>query len=184
MTQQPSRDGAIARAAHHFASGAFLADLTRRVAIKSESQSSDRGAELHAYLDEEMIPSLGKLGFTGTIVENPVAGRGPFLIAERHEADHLPTVLIYGHGDVVPGHEGRWREDIDPWTVTVKGDRWYGRGTADNKGQHSVNIAALAQVMEERGGSLGFNAKFVIEMGEEAGSPGLRALARRWPPTC
>nr|WP_295833070.1 M20 family metallopeptidase [uncultured Azospirillum sp.] len=177
MTQQPSRDGAIARAAHHFASGAFLADLTRRVAIKSESQSSDRGAELHAYLDEEMIPSLGKLGFTGTIVENAVAGRGPFLIAERHEADHLPTVLIYGHGDVVPGHEGRWRDGIDPWTVTVKGDRWYGRGTADNKGQHSVNIAALAQVMAERGGSLGFNAKFVIEMGEEAGSPGLRALA-------
>lgn len=177
MTHQSSRDGAIARAAEHFASGAFLADLTRRVAMKTESQSPDRGAELRAYLDDEMIPSLAELGFTSTVVDNPVAGRGPFLIAERPESDKLPTVLIYGHGDVVLGHEGRWRDGIDPWTITVKGDRWYGRGIADNKGQHSVNIAALAQVMAERGGSLGFNAKILIEMGEEAGSPGLRALA-------
>ncbi|PWC31367.1 M20 family metallopeptidase [Azospirillum sp. TSO35-2] len=177
MTHQPSRDGAVARAAAHFASGAFLADLSRRIAMKTESQSPDRGAELRAYLSDEMTPTLAGLGFTSTIVDNPVAGRGPFLIAERQEDPRLPTVLVYGHGDVVLGHEGRWREGLDPWTVTVDGDRWYGRGIADNKGQHSVNIAALAQVMAERGGSLGFNAKFLIEMGEEAGSPGLRAMA-------
>jgi hypothetical protein len=50
--------------------------------------------------------------------------------------------------------------------------RWYGRGTADNKGQHSINIAALAQVLAARG-RLGFNVKWLIEMGEETGSPGL-----------
>src|SRR5690606_31816010 len=54
-------------------------------------------------------------------------------------------------------------------------DRWYGRGIADNKGQHAVNITALRAVIETRG-SLGFNAKFLIEMGEEMGSPGLRGL--------
>ena len=48
----------------------------------------------------------------------------------------------------------------------------YGRGTADNKGQHTINIAALACVLEERG-SLGFNSTILIETGEETGSPGL-----------
>jgi acetylornithine deacetylase/succinyl-diaminopimelate desuccinylase-like protein len=56
------------------------------------------------------------------------------------------------------------------------GDRLYGRGTADNKGQHSINIAALGQVLAVRGGKLGFNVKWLIETGEETGSPGLAAF--------
>src|SRR5207245_4417619 len=51
-----------------------------------------------------------------------------------------------------------------------------GRGTADNKGQHSINLAALRAVRETRGGKLGFNAKFIIETGEEIGSPDLRQV--------
>jgi acetylornithine deacetylase/succinyl-diaminopimelate desuccinylase-like protein len=176
MSLPPSRDGAVARAAAHFASGAFLADLRRRVRIRTESQGGGRAVELGAYLTDEIVPSIAPLGFTSRIVTEATSGRGPFLIAERHEADDLPTVLVYGHGDVVLGEEGRWRDGLDPWAVTVVGDRWYGRGTADNKGQHSIDIAALAQVVAERG-SLGFNAKLLLEMGEEVGSPGLRALA-------
>ncbi len=53
---------------------------------------------------------------------------------------------------------------------------WFGRGTADNKGQHSINIGALRAVLETRG-RLRFNAKYLIEMGEEKVSPGLRELA-------
>ncbi len=49
----------------------------------------------------------------------------------------VPTVLTYGHGDVVDGMVGEWRDGLNPWQITVKGDRAYGRGTADNKGQHS-----------------------------------------------
>ena len=56
------------------------------------------------------------------------------------------------------------------------GNRVYGRGTADNKGQHSINMAALRAVREARGGKLGFNAKFIIETGEEIGSPDLRQV--------
>ena len=55
--------------------------------------------------------------------------------------------------------------------------RWYGRGTADNKGQHTINLAALGRVLAARG-RLGFNAKLLLEMGEEVGSPGLRAELR------
>jgi len=48
---------------------------------------------------------------------------------------------------------------------------------ADNKGQHWVNPAAQAAVLKTRG-RLGFNAKWLIEMGEEVGSPGLHAVCR------
>src|SRR5205823_8538544 len=53
-----------------------------------------------------------------------------------------------------------------------------GRGTADNKAQHSINLAALAVLIAERG-RLGFNAKFLLETGEEIGSPGLKELCRK-----
>ena len=50
---------------------------------------------------------------------------------------------------------------IEPWLLKQEGDRYYGRGTADNKGQHSVNMAAMQTVIAERG-KLGFNVKFML----------------------
>ena len=95
--------------------------------------------------------------------------------AERIEDPSLPTMLTYGHGDVVAGHDREWAQGRSPWELSEADGRWYGRGTADNKGQHTINLAALGQVLEARG-RLGFNAKMLIEMGEEVGSPGLRML--------
>ena len=86
-------------------------------------------------------------------------------------------MLIYGHGDTIRGLDDLWRPGLSPWRITVEGERIYGRGTADNKGQHSVNIGAIAAVLAERG-ALGFNVKFLIEMGEEVGSAGLREAVR------
>ena len=81
----------------------------------------------------------------------------------------------YGHGDVIRGLDAGWNAGLSPWTLTEKDGRYYGRGVVDNKGQHTINIAAQAAVLAERG-KLGFNAKWLIEMGEETGSPGLREL--------
>src|SRR5262249_47069679 len=176
---QPRKDdimspaAAIARAHSYFDSGEFLVDLRRRVAIPSTSQEPDRAPALRRYLDDEMVPSLAPLGFMSRVLDNPSGP--PFLVAERMEDDAAVTVLIYGHGDTVRGLDDLWRSGFSPWVLTVEGTRIYGRGTADNKGQHSVNIAALAAVIAERG-RLGFNAKILIEMGEEVGSAGLREL--------
>jgi acetylornithine deacetylase/succinyl-diaminopimelate desuccinylase-like protein len=164
---------AAALASEAFESGAFATDLARRVAYRTESQNPAQAGALRAYLAEEIGPSLATLGFSHQLHENPIAGAPPFLTAERIEDPTLPTVLVYGHGDVVRGHEGQWAEGRDPWTLTPAGERWYGRGSADNKGQHSINIAALASVKAARGGKLGFNARWLVEMGEETGSPGL-----------
>jgi acetylornithine deacetylase/succinyl-diaminopimelate desuccinylase-like protein len=170
-----TRDATLAAAGAHFDSGAFLRDLSRRVAIRTESQNPASGPELQRYLADEMLPSLAALGFTSTIHPNPEPAYGPFLIGRRVEDPALPTVLMYGHGDVIRGQDASWTQGQGPWTVAPDGDRWYGRGTADNKGQHSINIAALAQVLAQRG-RLGFNVTWLLETGEETGSPGLAAF--------
>lgn len=87
-------------------------------------------------------------------------------------------MLTYGHGDVVRGQEGSWAENRDPWMLQKVGDRWYGRGSADNKAQHSINLAALGFVLAERGG-LGFNSRILIETSEEIGSPASPSSAPR-----
>jgi acetylornithine deacetylase/succinyl-diaminopimelate desuccinylase-like protein len=173
-----TRSLAIARAVDYFDSGEFLADLARRVAFPTESGQPGRHGELRAYLEREMMPAAGRLGAVSRVLDNPGDG-GPLLIARRHEDDGLPTVLVYGHADVVPAEPSRWRAGLDPWHVTVEGDRWYGRGTADNKGQHTINLAALEQVLQARGGRLGFNLTVLVETSEEIGSPGLREFCVR-----
>jgi acetylornithine deacetylase/succinyl-diaminopimelate desuccinylase-like protein len=131
---------------------------------------------LRRYLEEELPPAFLAIGFETTIIENPVAGAPPALLAERFEGADLATVLSYGHGDVVVGQDDRWTRGAGPWTVAREGDRLDGRGSADNKAQHTINMAALRITAASRGGELGFNAKYLIEMGEEAGSAGLFEL--------
>ncbi|KXF75805.1 hypothetical protein ATN84_17745 [Paramesorhizobium deserti] len=173
-----SREAAIARATNYFDTGAFREDLARRVAMPTESQNPDRADVLQAYLDDEMQPALEDLGFSTEIVRYDGVDL-PFLLAERIEGEALPTVLGYGHGDVIRGLDDGWQANLSPWAMTGIDNRWYGRGTADNKGQHSINIGGLKAVLETRG-KLGFNAKYLIEMGEERGSPGLREICAKY----
>jgi acetylornithine deacetylase/succinyl-diaminopimelate desuccinylase-like protein len=168
-----NRNDAIHVIESYFDDGRFRAELERRVAVHTESQNSERRSELYHYLGDEMTPSLEEIGFICQIFDNPRKGGGPLLVARRFEADNLPTVMTYGHGDVVLGEEGQWHDDLNPWQVTEEGERWYGRGTADNKAQHTINLAAMKAVLETRG-HLGFNAVALIETSEELGSPGLK----------
>jgi acetylornithine deacetylase/succinyl-diaminopimelate desuccinylase-like protein len=171
------RSTAIANATAWFDGGGLFEELSRRVGIRTESQNRDCAASLARYLTDEIGPAAERLGFRAEVWDNPVAGAPPFLYAERIEDSSLPTVLTYGHGDVIAGHEHQWSEGRSPWQLAESGDRWYGRGTADNKGQHTINLAALSHVLAARG-KLGFNAKLLLEMGEEVGSPGLKQICR------
>ncbi len=174
-----STDRAQSLAADYWDSGAFLDNLCALVALPSESQNPAAGAELRRYLEQGLSPYLQEPRFEVRILDNPESGGGPFLVATRHEGPDLPTVLVYGHGDVVNGNPEEWRAGLDPWMVTVEGDRVYGRGTADNKGQHLIALKALALAAAARGGNLGFNAKVIIETGEERGSIGLARFLER-----
>src|ERR1700761_3356018 len=152
-----SRDSAIARARAFFDEGGFAKRLAELVAIPSTSQDPTHAHDVQRYLADAIGPWLERMGFAVEIHPNPVAGFGPILLAERLEGPDRPTVLTYGHGDTVRGLEDQWRAGLSPWTLTAEGDHWYGRGSADNKGQHALNLSALESVLTERDGKLGFN---------------------------
>lgn len=180
MLEQPpeidamTRELAIANAHAHFDGGAFRRVLARRIGVATESQNPQRSAELSQYLERELRPAFEAMGFSCQTLNHPEA-KAPFLFAQRLENAALPTVFGYGHGDVIRGLDKQWKAGLSPWQLTEQGGHWYGRGIADNKGQHSVNMQAMASVLAVRG-TLGFNAKYLIEMGEEVTSPGLHAL--------
>ena len=173
-----TRANAIRSVQSYFDEGGFVDDVGRRVAIRTESQAEGTLDILRAYLTGEMQPAMERMGFSCRVLENPIPERGPFLLAERIEDEKLLTLFSYGHGDVIRGLDSQWREGLSPWGIRREGERLYGRGTADNKGQHTINLAALERVLQVRG-RLGFNAKVLIETGEEVGSPGLRELCQQ-----
>ena len=169
-----SRDGALTRALNDFDTNRFRDHLAELVAVPSTSQDPGHEVDVQRYLAANIRPWLERMGFVVEIHPNPEPGFGPILLAERHEGPGCLTVLTYGHGDTVRGLEDQWRAGLSPWTLTQEDDRWYGRGTADNKGQHALNLSALEAVLAERNGTLGFNLKMVLETSEERGSTGLR----------
>ena len=172
-----TRNDAIAQATAYFESGRLQSELAALVTYRSESQNPDQAPVLHEYLTQAIQPRLEAMGFDCTIHDNPSTETtgGPLLLGTRIEDPDLPTVLTYGHGDVIWGQDAQWRDGLTPFELTPDGDRLYGRGAADNKVQHLINIAALETVLSLRG-RLGFNIKIVLEMSEEIGSPGLSEM--------
>ena len=77
---------------------------------------------LQQYVSGEMTESLQKLGYDCTVLPNPRAEYGPFLIARRIEDEKKPTVLTYGHGDVIRGQEDQWRQGLSPWNIVIEGE--------------------------------------------------------------
>lgn len=53
------------------------------------------------------------------------------------------AVVLSGHTDVVPVDGQPW--DSDPWTVTERDGKYYGRGTCDMKGFDALAIWALVE---------------------------------------
>jgi acetylornithine deacetylase/succinyl-diaminopimelate desuccinylase-like protein len=173
------RDQVLDLTRHWFDTGHFQSLLSRRVAMPTASDQPGNQDVLRAYLTQEMAPDLQACGFECEVFDNPVAGAPPLLVARRIEQQGLPCVLTYGHGDVINGQDNQWRSGLQPWQMTIEGERWYGRGTADNKGQHTASLSALKQVIDARAGRLGYNVTVLLEMGEEAGSPGLRQFCEQ-----
>jgi len=171
------REQLTAAAGEYVDSGRFEADLERIVSYPSESSTAEGRVALKSYLDEVVEPTFAALGCSVERYDSWRGGNNSFLVASRHEDPELPTVLCYGHADVVDGQAAAWTNGRNPWVLHDEGDRWYGRGSADNKGQHWINLVALQLLLEQRG-SLGFNLVFLLEGAEEIGSPDLADFAR------
>lgn len=93
----------------------------------------------------------------------------PIIYAEIGPKDARFTWLLYGHYDVYPADEKQegWR--TKPFEPVVEGDRIWGRGAGDNKGQHLAMLNAIA-VWRETRGELPIRIKVILEGDEETGS--------------
>ncbi|MGV5047431.1 M20/M25/M40 family metallo-hydrolase [Rhodococcus pyridinivorans] len=92
--------------------------------------------------------------------------------------DGAPTVLLYSHYDVQPpGDESLWRSE--PFTLTERDGRWYGRGAADCKGNVVMHLLALRALCAD--GPLPVGVRIVVEGSEEMGGAGLDHLVAERP---
>ena len=91
-----------------------------------------------------------------------------------------PTVLLYCHYDVQPPlDDDAWT--TPPFELTERDGRWYGRGTADCKGNIAMHLTALRALGGAHGGGFPVSVKFVAEGSEEQGTGGLEELVPRQP---
>ena len=94
----------------------------------------------------------------------------PMVYGEYHVADGAPSVLVYGHYDVMPAEPLElWKSN--PFEPDVRDGRLYARGADDDKGQSLIQVKAFEYLVRE--GKMKANVKFIFEGEEEIGSPSL-----------
>ncbi|WP_394768471.1 dipeptidase [Lacisediminihabitans sp.] len=151
-----------------------IADLSRLVRIPSVSwaafdpthvsESADAVAGLVRGLGvfDTVEVSRASIGDTQTLGQ-------PAVLATRAARNGRPTILLYAHHDVQPpGHDEDW--ESSPFEPTVRGDRLYGRGAADDKAGVLSHIAAIRALVETVGSDFDLGLAVFIEGEEEFGS--------------
>jgi acetylornithine deacetylase/succinyl-diaminopimelate desuccinylase-like protein len=145
----------------------FVSELFDFLRIPSVSTLSERDADTRR-AGEFVRKQLQDLGFRARLHET---SRHPIVTAEWSMAPGKPTILVYGHYDVQPPDPvAEWRHG--PFEPTVEGDNVVARGATDDKGQMFAHIKGVESLIEAEG-KLPVNVKFLIEGGEEIGSPNL-----------
>lgn len=114
---------------------------------------------------------LGQFEGMGLIAELHETPGHPIVIARNEHQEDRKTVLIYGHYDVQPVDPVELWES-PPFEPEVREGKIWGRGGADNKGQHFVHLLGVEKTIQEKG-DLPVNVIFLIEGEEEIGSPNL-----------
>jgi acetylornithine deacetylase/succinyl-diaminopimelate desuccinylase-like protein len=143
------------------------ADLARLVAIPSVSAPGFPEETRPALLDaHKAIAELLREAGVGTLGALELPDTAPVVTGEIPGPAGAPTVLLYGHYDVVPaGDESKW--DSPPFEASERDGAIYGRGTADSKSNVLVHVGAL-RAWE---GKPPVGVKILIEGQEEVGSP-------------
>jgi acetylornithine deacetylase/succinyl-diaminopimelate desuccinylase-like protein len=171
----PQADAVAAEAAFRFHDTVDrLRDYLSYPAISCEA---DRADDVRA-LAHRVREDLDKLGLDGAEV-HALEGALPIVVAEWMQAGpDRPTVLIYGHIDLQPVKGEDWQ--TSPHEATIRGDRLFARGSADDMGGWLSHIAAI-EAWFRVAGALPCNLKLILESEEEIGSPNLEKYMNAWP---
>ncbi len=152
----------------------LVGDLAKLVAVRSISTDGEHQKEIDqsAELTAELMRSAG----LDNVAVLRSGDANPYAYGEWLGAPGQPTVFLYAHHDVQPVN---FAEDwlSDPWTLTERDGRFYGRGAADDKGAIVVQLGAIAAYLKTAG-SLPVNVKMLVEGEEEVGSRNLDGFFR------
>jgi acetylornithine deacetylase/succinyl-diaminopimelate desuccinylase-like protein len=103
--------------------------------------------------------------------------RNPIVYASWRRSPERPTLIIYGHYDVVPAEPlSEWR--TPPFTPTLRNNMLHARGAADDKGQLFAHVKAIECYLKTNH-ALPVNVICIFEGEEEIGSPNLAPFVER-----
>jgi acetylornithine deacetylase/succinyl-diaminopimelate desuccinylase-like protein len=152
----------------------FLAELKEFVRFPSVSSHARHAGDVKKCA-AWLAGHLRRVGMESVKVA-PTRGH-PIVYAAWQRAPNRPTVLVYGHYDVMPVDPlGEWH--TPPFEPAVRGEDLYGRGACDDKGQLFTHVKALESYLKSAR-ALPVNVKCLFEGEEEIDSPNLAPFVAR-----
>ena len=145
----------------------FLDELFELIRIPSISAKTEHKSDMLSAANY-LKSSLQKAGVDDVKIME-TAGN-PVVYAEKIIDKSKPTVLVYGHYDVMPVEPlNLWKSQ--PFEPEIRDEKIWGRGADDDKGQLFMHVKAFELMISTN--TLPCNVKFMIEGEEEVGSPNL-----------
>ncbi len=148
----------------------FLEELFVLIRIPSISAQSKHQADMLRCAEQWKVFLLAAGVDRAEVL--PTKGH-PAVFAEKIIDPSLPTVLVYGHYDVMPAEPFELWES-PPFEPEIRDGKIYARGADDDKGQSFMHAKAFEYLVREK--QLKCNVKFLIEGEEEIGSANLEAF--------
>lgn len=151
----------------------FLSELFELIRIPSISSMSEHKADMYKCAEKWKSLLLEAGADRAEVFET--AGH-PVTFGEKIIDPAFPTVLVYGHMDVMPVDPlDLW--NTNPFEPIIKEDKIWARGADDDKGQSFMHAKAFEYLVKS--GQLKCNVKFMLEGEEEMGSPSLPDFCRK-----
>ena len=139
----------------------ILAELVQFQSVAADGHSSNGSEAAIKYI----VSSLKRIGFQTKIIGGPHS-----LIVGNYNTGASTTLGFYVHYDVQAAESlDKWH--YEPFKLTLKGNRLYGRGTADDKGHLAQLLAVCESLVTKK--QLKNNLLLLIEGEEEVGSTNL-----------
>lgn len=151
----------------------FFEELFSLIRIPSISSHSDKQEEMVRCAErwKELLLEAG----ADSAEVLPTDGN-PVVFGTKIIDKNLPTVMVYGHYDVMPAEPLELWES-EPFEPEIRDGRIYARGADDDKGQSFIHAKAFEYLVCNN--KLKCNVKFLLEGEEEIGSPSLEAFCEK-----
>lgn len=147
-------------------------DLFAFLSIPGVSAEAEHAADCERVADF-LVEKLTTLGFSA---KKHMTKIHPIVVAHSPKVEGAPTVLVYGHYDVMPVDPiAEWKSD--PFKPEIRDGRIYARGASDDKGEIMCHVLGAQEIIEEDG-KLPLNVIYLFEGEEERGSYSLHEFVQ------